>query len=87
MKGLPFRVTLDDLTKFVDGHGAISEDNIKIEETDGRRSGSCLIFFENEKHAQEAKDALNGESIGGRYVEIFDHNDDFMKKVCRIFDE
>lgn len=88
-KGLPFRVTVDELIDFVKDHGTITADNIFIEEADGRRSGSCLIFFQSEKIAQDVKENLDGETIGGtsRYVKILDHNDDLMKKICRIFDE
>jgi hypothetical protein len=38
--------------------------------------------------AQTAKDSLNKEVISGsRYVDLFDCNDNFMKKVCGLFDD
>mmetsp|Transcript_21757 Transcript_21757/g.33593 ORF Transcript_21757/g.33593 Transcript_21757/m.33593 type:complete len:89 (+) Transcript_21757:56-322(+) len=88
MRGLPWRVTMDDIITFFDGYGKITEDNIHLEVRFGKRTGAGVVTFENEDHAINAKDAMNKQVIGssGRYVDLFDSNDDFMMKVCNLYD-
>ena len=57
MRGLPYKVQNEDIIKFFDGFGAMTGDHIFIEENNGRRTGSALIFFESKDVAQEAKAA------------------------------
>ena len=88
MRGLPWRVTVDEIIGFFDGY-TIKESDVVIEEKGGRRTGSGLVVFESEEKAQEAKDALNKQTIGEmqRYVDLFDCNDGFMKRVCNLYDD
>jgi len=88
MRGLPWRVTVDEIVEFFEGY-TIKESDIAIEKKDGRSTGSGLVIFESEDAAQEAKGALNKQTIGAaqRYVDLFDCNDGFMKRVCGLYDD
>lgn len=48
MRGLPYRITTEEIIAFFDGFGKVVEDDIFIEEQSGKRSGSALVIFENE---------------------------------------
>ena len=89
MRGCPYKIDPKDVMTFFDGFGTINEEEIFIEETNGRRTGSVLVIFENKEVAQDAKAAMNKKTIGdeSRYVELHDCNDLFMKKVCQLFDD
>ena len=84
MKGIPWRATIDEIIGFFDGHGEIKEENITIEEMNGRRTGSVLVIFESNEKAQAAKEALQKGDLGGRYILLFDENDSMMQRVCRL---
>lgn len=86
MRGLPYRITVDEIVAFFDGFGKLAEDAVHIEEFNGKRSGSALVIMENQDVAQDALAALNKKEIGtdGRYVDLFDHNDSFMRKICKL---
>jgi RNA recognition motif-containing protein len=47
MRGLPYKVEAADIIKFFEGFGKITDQDIFIEETNGKRTGSALVFFEN----------------------------------------
>lgn len=81
MRGLPFRVKVDEIKEFFSEIQTLNDDNIHIEEEEGRRSGAGLIVFESEDKAQEAKDALNRKEIGGRFIQLFDQNDGMWEKL------
>lgn len=89
MRGCPYKIEPKDVVTFFDGFGTINEDDVFIEESNGRRTGSVLVIFENLELAQDAKAAMNKKTIGdeSRYVELHDCNDLFMKKVCQLFDD
>ena len=60
MKGLPFRVQMDEIISFFDGYGKVAEENIMIEENEtGRRTGMGAIVFESNEMAQSAKNDKN----------------------------
>ena len=84
MKGLPYRVVVDQIQGLFEGFGKLAEQDIFIEEFNGRRTGSALVLFENKDVAQDAKEALNKKEIEGRYIELFDCNDEFMIKICHL---
>lgn len=84
MRGLPFRVKLEEIIEFFSGYGKLAEDDIFVEEEAGRRTGSGLVIFENEDIAQDAKDALQKKEIGGRWIQLFDQHDNFMQRVCGL---
>lgn len=89
MRGLPYKVEADDIIKFFEGHGKITDQDIFIEENNGKRTGSALVFFENHDVSQEAKKDMDKKKIGEeqRWVELHDCNDIFMKKICHLFDD
>ena len=84
IRGLPFRVKVEEIVEFFEGHCKLSEDDIFVEEEAGRRTGSGLVIFENEDIAQDAKDALQKKEIGGRWVQLYDQHDDFMQRLCGL---
>lgn len=47
MRGLPYKVEPEDIITFFDGFGKITPGDIFIEESNGRRTGSALVFFES----------------------------------------
>ena len=80
MRGLPWKITAEEILDFFEGYGKLSEDDIYIEEFNGKRTGSALVIFENQELAQKAKGENNKKEIGAeaRYVELYDCNDQFM---------
>ena len=85
MRGLPFKVTVEEIQSFFLGYGNMMKTDIVIEEFNGgMRSGAALVFFENEEIAQVAKNSLNRTNLGQRYVELFDSEDQEMQKICDI---
>jgi len=64
MRGLPWKITAEEIIVFFDGFGSISDQEIFIEEFNGKRTGSALVIFENIDVAQDAKAALNKKNIG-----------------------
>lgn len=89
MRGCPYKIEDKDVVTFFDGFGTINLEDVFIEESNGRRTGSVLVIFESMEIAQDAKVAMNKKTIGdeSRYVELHDCNDLFMKKVCQLFDD
>ena len=84
MRGLPYRVEVSEIVAFFNGAAEVAEDQIHIEENNGKRTGSALVFFDTAETAQNVKEALNKKEIGGRYVELYDSNDTFMRKICHL---
>jgi RNA recognition motif-containing protein len=78
-RGLPYKITADEVVEFFKGYGKLSTEDVFIEEYRGSRTGSALIIFESHDVAQDAKVNLQGQTISGnRYVDLFDCNDTFM---------
>ena len=76
MRGLPFRVTIEQIQEFFVNFGNVAKNDIIIEEfSGGRRSGAALVIFDNEDVARAAKNALNKTNLGQRYVELFNYED------------
>jgi len=84
LRGLPYKISVLQLQTFLEGYGEIPAQNLFIEEFNGKRTGSALVVFENEQVAQDAKKGLFKAEMDGRYIELFDQNDDFMKKICKL---
>ena len=85
MRGCPWKITAQEVIAFFDGFGVKSEDDIFIEEFNGKRTGSVLVVFENADTAQDAKEQKQKCEIGAeaRYVELFDENDEFFNKITK----
>ena len=83
MRGLPYRIDKNGIKDFFSGIDL--SDDIYIEErNEGRRTGSALVFFASQDDAQAAKKDFHKNEINGRYIELFDKDDEFMRKVCRM---
>ena len=48
LRGMPYRVKLDEIIEFFEGYGKLTTDDIYVEEEAGRKTGSGLVIFENE---------------------------------------
>jgi RNA recognition motif-containing protein len=50
IKGLPFKIQVREIVKFFEDYGAISPDNVFVEESaPGRKTGLGLVVFETEE--------------------------------------
>lgn len=58
LRGLPYRVTIEEIQNFLKEFAVIPEGSIFIEEFNGKRTGSALVVFENEEMAGAAKNGL-----------------------------
>lgn len=74
MRGLPFNAEKDQIVEFFGAHATLVKSDVVIElHRDGRKTGKALVFFEEESTALLARAALDRQSIGNRYIELFDH--------------
>lgn len=48
----------------------VDEENIHLEQRFGRKTGTGLVFLESEDDVQRARDELNRQYIGSRYVDV-----------------
>jgi RNA recognition motif-containing protein len=89
LRGLPYKIQVADVVKFFGGHGEVTDQTVFVEEFNGKRTGSALVIFDTEDNAQSAKDKFHKKDIGndGRYVELYDQNDQFMQKICNLYVE
>ena len=86
MRGCPWKVTAEEIVEFFKGYGAMTTDDVFIEAFKGKRTGSAMAIFESQQIAQDAKENLQKGKIGveQRYLQLFDHNDEFMQKICKL---
>lgn len=90
MRGLSYRIEVEEIQAWFEGYGTLDPDDIHIEETNGRRTGSALVLMESEEVAQDAKASLNKKTIASkqgnndRFVELYDSKDTFMRKICNL---
>ena len=69
MRGLPWKVTPDEIVEFFkNGDYNISTEDVVIERQDGKVTGYGLAFLPNVDDAEAAIDALNREHIGSRFI-------------------
>lgn len=83
MRGLPYRIHEADVCQFFQDYNVEKRD-VYIEEYRGKRTGSALVIFDHQDTAQAAKKQLNKNEIGGRYIELYDEHDHFMKQICNL---
>ena len=67
LTGMPFNASLADVKEFF-ADFEVSDDNIKIEMVRGRKSGNAIVFVNEEDDVQRARDELNKQYIGSRFV-------------------
>jgi len=48
MRGLPWKITSEEIVAFFDSFGTITQEEVFIEEFNGKRTGSALVIFENQ---------------------------------------
>ena len=69
MRGLPWKVTPDEVVEFFkNGEFEIKTDDVVIERQDGKSTGYGLAFLANSDDAESAIDSLNREHIGSRFI-------------------
>jgi len=70
-RGLPYSCGPGDVAAFFGGHGVLPEDVILTRGCDGRPTGEAFVRFSNARGAEMARQALNRQLLGSRYVELF----------------
>ena len=69
MRGLPWKVTPDEIVEFFkNGDFEITTNEVVIERQDGKTTGYGLAFLPNADDAENAIDSLNREHIGTRFI-------------------
>ena len=67
LTGMPWKASLNDVKEFFKDFN-VTDDNIKIEMTRGRKTGNAIIFVNEEDDVQRAREELNKQYIGERFV-------------------
>jgi RNA recognition motif-containing protein len=67
---LDFKVTENDLQDAFAAHGTVIEANLVTDRTTGRPRGFAFVTMNSPEEAQKAIDALNGQDLGGRAVNV-----------------
>ena len=57
MRGIDWTRTAEEIAEFFAGFGELKPENVHVELYNGKKSGTVLVIFENEKFAAEAKAA------------------------------
>ena len=69
MRGLPWKVTVDEIVEFYkNGDFTIKPEDVVIERQDGKVTGFGLAFLATDEDAEGAIDSLNREHIGTRFI-------------------
>lgn len=70
MRGLPFRVTMQEIVSFFEGFDVIPDTINFGWDRMGRPSGEAWISFRTAEEAERAANNLNKQYIGNRYIEL-----------------
>ena len=69
MRGLPWKVTVDEIIEFYkNGDYTVKPEDVVIERQDGKVTGFGLAFLATDDDAEGAIDSLNREHIGTRFI-------------------
>merc|ERR1719223_17889 len=76
LRGLPFSASEQDVLAFCAQHNIVERiakggDAVRLLEPNGRPSGLCIVHMRQHADAELAVQALNGQWMGSRYVEVF----------------
>lgn len=69
LRGMPREVTLQDIKDFF-GDFDVNDDDVHIEMRMGRKTGFALVMLNGEDDVQRARDELNRQYIGSRYIDV-----------------
>ena len=64
MRGLPYRVQLEDVQHFFDGYKYDPNSILLGEDEHGRKTGYAAVLFQSEVEAERAMDEKQGAYIG-----------------------
>src|SRR5881398_1097872 len=67
---LSFDTTENDLQDAFAAHGTVVEANLMMDRATGRPRGFGFVTMSSEAEAENAKNALNGSSVGGRALTV-----------------
>ena len=81
---MPFRIRADQIVDFFQGYGSLCSSDVFIESSGGRSTGQAVVLFESDQYAQDAKEALDGQDLGGRKAFLKDHTHHDMKNACNL---
>ena len=71
MRGLPFRASKVDITKFFERFNVVFDSIVLTYYNDGRATGEAFVGFQTPNDAKRAMGALNRTIMGNRYIELF----------------
>ena len=64
MRGLPYRVQLEDVQRFFDGYKYDPKSILLGEDMHGRKTGYAAVLFQDEAEAERAMEEKQGHYIG-----------------------
>ena len=67
---LPFGVSTTDLERVFQAHGTVESAQVIMDRDTGRSKGFGFVEMGNDKEAQEAIQALNGQDFNGRPLTV-----------------
>jgi RNA recognition motif-containing protein len=67
---LPFKITESELEQAFAAYGTVSRATIVTDRDTGRPRGFAFIEMASDAEAQAAIDGLNGQSVGGRQIQV-----------------
>lgn len=71
MRGLPWRVEVEEIEQFFSRYAYI-RDSVRLGElADGRKTGQAAVLFENTDEAASAMNEKQGQNVGSRWVELY----------------
>ena len=70
MRGLPWRVTYDEITDFFKDFKMVEKSIVLGMAADGRKDGYGVCLFQDETECNAAIEAMNEQHIGERYIRL-----------------
>jgi cold-inducible RNA-binding protein len=67
---LPFSTTEDDLKELFSAHGEVASASIVMDRETGRSRGFGFVEMSNDDEASNAINAVNGQQMGGRALQV-----------------
>ena len=69
LRGIPYQASQQDVKDFFGDFG-VADDDVVIEMRQGKKTGFALVFLRSEQEVQRARQDLNKQYIGGRFIDV-----------------
>ena len=69
LRGIPYQASQQDVKDFFADFG-VDDDSIVIEMRQGKKTGFALVFLKDEEEVQRARQELNKQYIGTRFIDV-----------------